>query len=209
MPTFPRDTRAKPRLATPPRFPVGLQSWGQSGKGQFRSVSNMGRVWQEVYPILDTAVPAVRKLLEVINRSLRERLVWDVKHPYWQIRHGAGGGTPLVNGANQSGSLLVIDGASINITNWLRAGDLIQVAGAAVVFDGTADVNTNASGQASIPISPPIFQGQSPPDNGVVTIDPAAILFRAVIAEVSEYPDMDLTRYIDAGLTVTWREQPQ
>jgi hypothetical protein len=208
MATFPRSTKAVPRLASPPRFPAGLQAWGDSGKGQFRAVQNMGRVWQEIYPVLDTAIPAVRALVMSINRSLRERVIWDVQHPYWQVRKGAGGGTPLVNGADQTGGILVVDGASINITNWLRSGDLIYPTGCPVVLDVAGDVNTNGSGQASIPIHPPIFQGKSPVDNASVIIDPAAIFFRAVITEVSEFPDMDVTRYIDAGMTLTWREQP-
>ena len=37
------------------------------------------------------------------------------------------GGTPLVNGANQTGASLSIDGCSNNITNWLKAGDYIQL----------------------------------------------------------------------------------
>ncbi len=167
----------------------------------------MGRTWEETYPVLDTAVPAVRALIEAINRSMRERVIWSVQHPHWHIRHGVGGGTPLVNGADQTGSALAVDGVS-TITNWLRAGDMIQVAGMPVVFDVTADVSSVA-GLAVIPISPPIFQGRSPADNAAVEIVPANIFFNAVIADVSQFPDMDVTRYIDAGLTLTWREQPQ
>src|SRR3954469_4007478 len=125
MPTFPRGTRALPRLATPPRFPSGLQSWGQSGRGQFRAVQNMGRVWTEIFPVLDTALPNVRALIEAINRSTREGIVWDVQHPYWHKRMGAGGGaTILVNGSGQSGAILNVDGATPTITNWLRQGDI-------------------------------------------------------------------------------------
>lgn len=39
---------------------------------------------------------------------------------------GAYGGTPLVNGASQTGSALIIDGCS-NVTNWIRAGDYFSV----------------------------------------------------------------------------------
>lgn len=134
-------------MASPWRFPEGLMSWGDSGKGQFRAIQNMGRIWTETFPLLDTDNPNVRQLLEAINRSLRERVIWDVQHPYLHVRKGAGGGTPLVNGADQTGSILTIDGASNNITNWLLPGDILQVAGMPVVFDTTAACSSNGSGQ--------------------------------------------------------------
>lgn len=208
MPNFPRNAGALPRLASPMRFPGALQSWGISGRGQLRSVTNMGRMWTETYPVLDTANVNVRALLQAINQSLREGTVWSVQHPYWHVRKGAGGGTPLVNGASQTGSSLIVDGASASITNWLRQGDMIQVPGCAVVFDVSANVNTDGSGNATIPISPPIFIGQSPADNAAVEINPANIYFNAVIADVSDFPEMDVTKYIDAGMMITWREQP-
>lgn len=378
MPTFPRNIGALPRLATPPRFPSGLGAFGQSGKGQFRSVQNMGRTWQEIYPVLDASKPSVRALIEAINRSMRQPIQWDVQHPYWHQRKGSGGGTPLVNGVGQTGSNLVVDagllqllqnsgnlaawaavggvtvtsgqadpfggtgaylvgdaesgtgdairslaqftadgsgvfsiflkqgtsattdllaydatlaqfrhlvrvtwgaggvptitsqggsgpgaistpekwingwyrfsfvatglvaanvnylyaypaGSTASFTGttymfggqalagttpasdyyWLRQGDIIQVAGCSVIFDVTGNVSTNNLGQATIPIHPPIFAGGSPADNAAVTIDPTAIYFKAYIADVTDYPQMDVTGQIDAGLTVTWREQPQ
>jgi hypothetical protein len=169
----------------------------------------MGRVWTEIYPVLDTALPAVRALIEALNRSMREGILWDVQHPYWHKRSGVGGGaTILVNGANQSGAILNVDGATPSVTNWLRQGDIIQVAGCPVIIDVTADVNSNGSGQVALPISPPIFVGQLPADNAVVNIVPSTIFFKAVITDVTDFPNMDTSQYIDAGLTVTWREQP-
>lgn len=204
-----RAQGARPRLTTPPRFPGSLQSWGQSGKGQMRAVKAMGRTWQEVYPTLDASNPNVRALLQQINKALREGTVWDVQHPYWQKRKGVGGGVPQVNGSNQTGSVLLVDGAPLLQFNWLRAGDIIKVPGCPVIFDVTEDVITNAVGQASIPIHPPIFVGQSPADNALITIDPESIYFKAVLVETPDFPLMDVTEHLDPGLTLTWREQPQ
>jgi hypothetical protein len=209
MPNFPRAAKALPRLASPPRFPQAMGSWGASGKGQLRSVMNMGRTWTETYPLMDSAQASVRALMESINRSMRQPVLWDVQHPYWHKRMGLAGGTPLVNAGGQTGSSLIIDGASAGITGWLKQGDLVKVAGCPVIFDVTADVNTDGSGNATIPIHPPIFVGRSPVDNAVVTIDPTAIFFKAYIVDVQDFPQMDVTRYIEAGLTLTWREQPQ
>ncbi len=102
MPTFPRATGAKPRLITMPKFPEALVEWGRAGRGQFRAITNMGRVWQEIYPTLRTDTDAVRALLAAINQGLRGGVVSDVQHLYLLANRGIGGGTPLVNGASQT-----------------------------------------------------------------------------------------------------------
>ena len=42
---------------------------------------------------------------------------------------GAFGGTPLVAGASQTGKSLSVDGCSISITDWIKAGDFFSVNG--------------------------------------------------------------------------------
>lgn len=103
---------------------------------------------------------------------------------------GALGGTPLVNGGSQTGSTLATDGWSNSVTGLLKAGDVFTIAGVFAVnpvskqstgalqqFVVTADVNSNGSGVASIPISPAIttsgaFQtvSGSPADNAAITV---------------------------------------
>jgi hypothetical protein len=75
------------------------------------------------------------------------------------------GSTPLVNGANQSGTSLITDGW-VNSTQVLNKGDRFRIAGVYSVnpasllstgrlaqFIVTADVTSNGSGQATIPFS--------------------------------------------------------
>jgi hypothetical protein len=185
-----------------------MQSWGQSGKVQLRAIQNMGRIWQETYPVLDASLANVRALLVAINQGLRDGVIWQVQHPYWHVRAGVGGGTPLVMGAGQSGSSLIVDGAPAGQAGWLLPGDMITVTGGAVVFDVTAPVNVSGGGVATIPITPPIFVGQEPGDNAPVEIDPTQVFFDAVLFDVSDFPAQDVTRYIDAGMTLTFRETP-
>lgn len=103
---------------------------------------------------------------------------------------GTQGGTPLVNGAAQTGASLVTDGWSNSITNVLRAGDIFTVAGVYSVnpvtkastnrlqqFLVTASVNSNGSGQATLSISPSIVTSGttqnvtgSPADNAALTV---------------------------------------
>src|SRR5690606_29982229 len=96
---------------------------------------------------------------------------------------------------------------TLPVKPYLRTGDLIHVSGLPVLLDVTADV-VLLGAAASVGIHPPIFAGQSPADNAVVVVNPADLYFNAVLVNVSDFPQMDSTRYIDAGLTLTWQEQP-
>jgi hypothetical protein len=81
-------------------------------------------------------------------------------------------GTPLVNGAGQTGSSLVIDGAPANVTGWLLPGDYITVSEQMVMV--TAPVNTDGSGNATINFKPALRT--SPTDNAPVTVQNATCL---------------------------------
>jgi hypothetical protein len=104
---------------------------------------------------------------------------------------GAQGGTPLVNGASQTGATLACDGWSNSITGVLKAGDIFTMAGVYAVnpvtkqstgrlqqFVVTADANSNGSGQiAALAISPSIVTSgttqtvtASPADNAAMTV---------------------------------------
>ena len=85
---------------------------------------------------------------------------------------GAYAGTPLTNGAGQTGSTLVTDGWSTSVTGLLKKYDKFTIAGVHAVnpitrqstgqlmqFTVTADVDSDGSGNASIPISPAINDG--------------------------------------------------
>lgn len=104
------------------------------------------------------------------------------------------GGTPLVNGAAQTGASLITDGWTLAAANRLKRGDVFTVAGVFSVnpqsrqstgvlqqFVVTADVSSDAGGNATIPISPSIttsgaFQAVSgsPADNAALTVVGAA-----------------------------------
>lgn len=103
--------------------------------------------------------------------SLRGRFgTFTMGDPRACVPRGAGGGTPLVNGAGQTGEELNIDGCTPDITGWLKAGDYVQLgsAGSATLHKVLADVNTNASGQATLTLWPHIRT--APSDNATVTI---------------------------------------
>lgn len=87
-------------------------------------------------------------------------------------------GTPLVNGADQTGGSLTIDGAPTSVSGYLKAGDYIQLgtSSSATLHKVLNDVTTSASGEASIDIYPSIRT--APADNAAVTVSNAQGVFR-------------------------------
>jgi len=94
-------------------------------------------------------------------------------------------GTPLVNGASQTGNILAIDGCPNSATGYLKAGDYIQLGSASStrLYKVLEDIDTNASGEASISIWPDLRE--SPSDNQAVTVSNAKGLFRLASNESS------------------------
>lgn len=101
------------------------------------------------------------------------------------------GGTPLINGSTADGAAaLVTDGWTAAAANRLKEGDVIQVAGVYEInpmsyastgrlkdFVVTADVDSNGSGQATIPIYPKMIVSGAfatcsalPADNAAITV---------------------------------------
>lgn len=122
---------------------------------------------------------------------------------------GALGSTPLVNGANQTGSSIICDGGTASITAYLKQGDCITFAsvngivpntatktgggvstGALQQFVVTADSDTDSSGNITIPISPQIITAGafqtvtgSPADNAVILIFTSASAYAGLVAK--------------------------
>ena len=96
----------------------------------------------------------------------------------WSPRRATGGGSPLINGASQSGSTLATDGwtasgQAMRTGDWLSYEDTLFRRRLHMV---TADTNANGAGQASLPITPPIRRAGA--DNGAVEIVEPSGVFR-------------------------------
>lgn len=96
--------------------------------------------------------------------------------PHAILAKGAIAGSPVVNGAGQTGVTLAISSAGVSVTNVFRAGDYISFdtsAGREMKII-TADANSNGSGQVTVSISPPI---RTSPANAaaIVYSSPSAI----------------------------------
>ncbi len=116
------------------------------------------------------------------------------------VNHVAGAGPTLyasdpllINGAVSSGSVLIMDGATISITNYFLPGDLISVSGVSSVnplsrastgqdmqFVVTAAANSSGGGAVTVHVAPVIISDTSSPlqnvsnaipDDAVVTME--------------------------------------
>ena len=87
-------------------------------------------------------------------------------------------GTPVVNGASQTGGTLAIDGLPASATGYLKAGDYIQLGSAATaqLYKVLNDANSNSSGEATLDIWPNLRA--SPSDGATVVVSNAKGVFR-------------------------------
>ena len=87
-------------------------------------------------------------------------------------------GTPLVNGASQTGNSLVIDGATASQTGYLKKGDYIQIGSGLTqrLHMVVEDANTDGSGNATLSIDPALRT--SPDNNAAITVANAKGVFR-------------------------------
>lgn len=116
-------------------------------------------------PMQDAEANDWQGFLASLQGRLGSFLLEDPAH----VRQGAGGGTPLVNGADQTGLTLVTDGWTPS-TTVLKRGDRIQIGSAAsselkiMMADGVSD----GSGNATLDIWPRVRT--SPGNNTAVII---------------------------------------
>lgn len=105
--------------------------------------------------------------------------------PAKTVARGVATGTPLVNGAGQTGQSLVTDGWSNSVTNILRRGDHVAIENS--LYEITADVNSNGSGQATLSVWPALRGPHA--DNAAIDVTAPQGIFRLlkpVESEVAE-----------------------
>ena len=87
-------------------------------------------------------------------------------------------GTPVVNGASQTGNELNIDGLPASATGYLKAGDYIQLGSASTarLYKVLEDVDSNGSGEATLNLWPDLRS--SPADGATVVVSSAKGVFR-------------------------------
>jgi hypothetical protein len=91
---------------------------------------------------------------------------------------GVATGTPVVNGAGQTGKSLATRGWTISITGILKAGDYLQVGSGATkrLYKNLTDANSDGSGNATFDIFPRLRE--SPADGAAITLSTTQGTFR-------------------------------
>lgn len=207
MADFPRTI--VPASVSLPHIPGGLVSLGRTGKVQLRSEISAGRIWQETWPVLSAGSADVQALFTFVEKSYNLGETFDLAHYLLpgsgKGPAGAGGGTPLVDGATEAGSTIDTKGWSNNITGVVKTGDVLKFAGLNTVYRVTADANSGGTGLATISINPPILVGAGPADSAAITR--TGCKFRAFVLDYSALPSAGADEFI-AGYSVTFREAP-
>ena len=93
------------------------------------------------------------------------------------------GSTPLVNGASQTGRLLITDGWA-NDTLVMKAGDLFKVATNDKVYMVTADGTSDGSGNLTLAIEPALVA--SPGNNDALTVT-AVPFTMSMLSDIQEF----------------------
>jgi hypothetical protein len=120
--------------------------------------------------------------------------------PLGKTPQGVATGTPLVNGANQTGKSLTLKGFTISITGILKAGDYIQIGTGLTqrLYKCLKDVNSDGGGNAVLDIWPRLRE--SPADNAAVTTASTAGLFRLGTNDSAHWT-VDVAQKYGLGLT--------
>lgn len=137
-----------------------------------------GQMWQA-----DIALPPMKRekaeywisFFMKLNGAYGTFLMGD---PLGGTARGVATGTPVVNGASQTGGSLVTDGWTVSTTGILKAGDYIQLGSGASsrlhkVLD---DVDSDGSGNATLQLWPDLRE--APADNATITVTNPKGVFR-------------------------------
>lgn len=94
-------------------------------------------------------------------------------------------GTPVVDGAGQTGDELNIDGLPVSVTGYLKVGDYIQLGSGATatLHKVLEDVDTDGTGSATLNLFPRVRT--APADGAVVTVVDCKGAFRLATNETS------------------------
>ena len=135
-----------------------------SGRRQARQTHGQYFKMTATFPPMTRAQFAPINAFVIKQRGQYES--FQVVPPVVNAGLGSPAGTPLVNGADQTGRTIVTDGWSNSITIF-KAGDYLKFANHDKVYTVTADVSSSGAGAATIAIEPALIT--SPATDSAIT----------------------------------------
>lgn len=200
---FPRSVI--PEHISRPFIPGPLKDRAHSGGIQIRATKQVGWIWEETWGLLNVLNVDDEALMTTIDHYWNRGIIDTVTHPLvpgsGAARKGVGGGTPLVNGAAQTGDSIITDGWTPSVTNSVRTGDVIKLAGDNAVYRVRSDGSSDGAGNMTIDIVPNLRL--SPLNNAAVTF--TGVTFRVIVLRRSSFESSRSPIYF-AGMTVTFAE---
>ena len=168
MVTFPRTVL--PVTSSDLWSPGALKSLSNAGLMQIRNTKQVGWSWTDQWGILNVRNTDDNTLRSFVKKAWNRGEIYDILHPQVPgsgiAPNGLGTGTVIIKGAAQVGDVLIVDGFPINTPNCVRAEDALKFVADNAVYIVTADAGSDALGEVSIPLSPPLRL--SPADNSAV-----------------------------------------
>ena len=147
----------------------------------------IGFIWEQTWGEEYTSTVAFQGFLAKMRKYWNHGIELQIKHRYSPgsglLPNGAGGGTPIVSGADQSGENLVTSGWTPSISNIVRAGDFIRVTGFRPMLSIVDDADSDSSGNVTLSIFPSISDGASPINGAVIQIKDC--MFNVIITKLS------------------------
>ena len=137
-----------------------------------------GARWTANYAVSNKSAADAGQLIAFLTKLRGQANSFYGYDPKRVTAQGTATGTPLVNGASQTGNSLVTDGWSNGVTNILKSGDMIHfpTSHGQELKMVTANANSDGSGNATLSIEPSL-RG-SPANNAVITISTPACVMR-------------------------------
>lgn len=174
-----------PQRVSPPVLPGALFSRSDSGKIQTRSTQRTGWTWEEEF--FFKWDQAGRFFLSRLEFYFNQGTQLDVAHVGLTLL-GSAGGTPLIDGADQTGSDIVTDGWPTSTNYVLRGGDFVTFAGIDQVYMIRADEHSDSGGHLSLTVLPLVFEGGEPAENAAVTVTDSVVFKAKIVAlDIPEY----------------------
>jgi hypothetical protein len=145
--------------------------------GQEQIVAHQGQWWTadlSVAPLERSDAGAITAWFTSMNGREKTLLFGDPLAVTPQGSASSAPGTPVVNGASQTGSALICDGAPNGATNYLKEGDYVQLGTGSTsrLYMVLEDVTADGSGNFTLNIWPNL---RSSPDNDATLVVSSAV----------------------------------